>query len=701
MKTMEEKKYNHIELNNEVTKRREDGFFSLEKDQEALVAYLEEVKDKTIFFDTEIERLRYLVDNDFYFNVFDIYSEADLIEITDYAKSIPFNFASYMSASKFFKDYALKTNDKSQYLEDYNQHVAIVALYLANGNKAQAKQFISAMVEQRYQPATPTFLNAGRARRGELVSCFLLEVDDSLNSINFIDSTAKQLSKIGGGVAINLSKLRARGEAIKGIKGVAKGVLPIAKSLEGGFSYADQLGQRPGAGAVYLNIFHYDVEEFLDTKKVNADEDLRLSTISTGLIVPSKFFDLAKEGKDFYMFAPHTVKEEYGVTLDDIDLEKYYDDMVANPNVEKKKKNAREMLNLIAQTQLQSGYPYLMFKDNANRVHPNSNIGQIKMSNLCTEIFQLQETSIINDYGIEDEIKRDISCNLGSLNIVNVMESGKFRDSVHSGMDALTVVSDVANIQNAPGVRKANSELHSVGLGVMNLHGYLAKNKIGYESEEAKDFANIFFMMMNFYSIERSMEIAKERGIKYQDFEKSDYANGKYFEFYTTQEFEPQFEKVRELFDGMAIPTSEDWKKLQQDVEQYGLYHAYRLAIAPTQSISYVQNATSSVMPIVDQIERRTYGNAETFYPMPFLSTQTMWYYKSAFNTDQMKLIDLIATIQTHIDQGISTILYVNSEISTRELARLYVYAHYKGLKSLYYTRNKLLSVEECTSCSI
>ncbi|HFQ4820006.1 TPA: class 1b ribonucleoside-diphosphate reductase subunit alpha [Staphylococcus aureus] len=701
MKTMEEKKYNHIELNNEVTKRREDGFFSLEKDQEALVAYLEEVKDKTIFFDTEIERLRYLVDNDFYFNVFDIYSEADLIEITDYAKSISFNFASYMSASKFFKDYALKTNDKSQYLEDYNQHVAIVALYLANGNKAQAKQFISAMVEQRYQPATPTFLNAGRARRGELVSCFLLEVDDSLNSINFIDSTAKQLSKIGGGVAINLSKLRARGEAIKGIKGVAKGVLPIAKSLEGGFSYADQLGQRPGAGAVYLNIFHYDVEEFLDTKKVNADEDLRLSTISTGLIVPSKFFDLAKEGKDFYMFAPHTVKEEYGVTLDDIDLEKYYDDMVANPNVEKKKKNAREMLNLIAQTQLQSGYPYLMFKDNANRVHPNSNIGQIKMSNLCTEIFQLQETSIINDYGIEDEIKRDISCNLGSLNIVNVMESGKFRDSVHSGMDALTVVSDVANIQNAPGVRKANSELHSVGLGVMNLHGYLAKNKIGYESEEAKDFANIFFMMMNFYSIERSMEIAKERGIKYQDFEKSDYANGKHFEFYTTQEFEPQFEKVHELFDGMAIPTSEDWKKLQQDVEQYGLYHAYRLAIAPTQSISYVQNATSSVMPIVDQIERRTYGNAETFYPMPFLSPQTMWYYKSAFNTDQMKLIDLIATIQTHIDQGISTILYVNSEISTRELARLYVYAHYKGLKSLYYTRNKLLSVEECTSCSI
>ncbi|MEB5676611.1 class 1b ribonucleoside-diphosphate reductase subunit alpha [Mammaliicoccus sciuri] len=701
MKMINKQKKNHIELNNKVTKRREDGFFDIEKDQEALEVYLEEIAEKTIQFNDPIERLHFLVEQDFYYDLFKEYSEASLKEINQFADSIPFQFASYMSASKFFKDYALKTNDKSEYLETYKEHVIIVSLYLAKGNVEQAKQFVEGMIEQRIQPATPTFLNAGRARRGELVSCFLLEVDDSLNSINFIDSTAKQLSKIGGGVAINLSKLRARGEAIKGIKGVAKGVLPVAKSLEGGFSYADQLGQRPGAGAVYLNIFHYDVLEFLDTKKVNADEDIRLSTISTGLIVPSKFFDLAKEGKDFYMFAPHTVEREYGVTLDDINLDEYYDELVANPNIIKKAKDARDMLNTIAQTQLQSGYPYLMFKDNANKVHPNSNIGQIKMSNLCTEIFQLQETSIINDYGTEDEIKRDISCNLGSLNIVNVMESKKFRDSVHIGMDALTVVSDDTDIKNAPGVRKANNELHSVGLGVMNLHGFLAKNKIGYESEQAKDFANVFFMMMNYYSIERSMEIAKERHETYVDFDKSDYASGKYFEKYTQQDIKPEYDNVAALFEGFDIPTAEDWKALAEAVKENGLYHAYRLAIAPTQSISYVQNATSSVMPIVDQIERRTYGNAETFYPMPFLSPETMWYYKSAFNTDQMKLIDLIATIQEHVDQGISTILYVNSEISTRELSRLYVYAHHKGLKSLYYTRNKLLSVEECTSCAI
>ena len=694
-------KFNHIELNNEVTKRGENGFFKLEKDQEAIQEFMREVEHKTVKFSSEMKRLRYLVEENFYYNIFDKYIEDEITECLDLAKNFKFEFKSYMAASKFYKDYALKTNDKKQYLENFNQHVFIVAMYLADGDVKLAKELMIAMLEQRLQPATPTFLNSGRSRRGELVSCFLLEIGDSLNSINYIDSTAKQLSKIGGGVAINLSKLRARGESIKGIKGVAKGVIPVAKSLEQGFSYADQLGQRPGAGAVYLNIFHYDVLEFLDTKKVNADEELRLPTISTGIIVPSLFFKLAKENKEFYMFGPHSIYEEYGLILDDINLEDYYDEFVANENIIKRKYDARDMLNLIAQTQLQSGYPYLMFKDNANKNHALSDIGQVKMSNLCTEIFQLQETSVIKDYGEEDIIKRDISCNLASLNIANVMESKTIKESVYSGMDALTFVSDSTKIKNAPGVVKANEEFHAVGLGAMNLNGYLAKNKIAYESEEAKDFANVFFMMMNYYTLERSMQIAKERNETFKDFEKSDYYNGKYFDKYIEKDYLPQTDKVKVLFEDIYIPTKEDWNSLKHKIKETGLYHAYRMAIAPTQSISYVQNSTSSVLPIVDKIERRSYGNAETFYPMPYLSPQTQWFYKSAFTMDQMKLIDLMSVIQEHVDQGISVILFVNSDITTRELARYYIYAHHKGLKSLYYTRNKLLSVEECTSCSI
>lgn len=281
------------------------------------------------------------------------------------------------------------------------------------------------------------------------------------------------------------------------------------------------------------------------------------------------------------------------------------------------------------------------------------------------------------------------------------MESGKIRESVHEGIEALTVVSDITKIPNAPGVRKANEELHSIGLGAMNLHGFLAKNKIGYESKEARDFVRTFFMLLNYYSLEKSMLIAKDRGETFVGFEGSDYANGNYFRKYTSENFAPKTSKVKALFADVYIPSESDWYDLRFKVAEHGLYNAYRLAIAPTQSISYIQNSTSSVMPVVDYIERRSYGNSETFYPMPFLSADTYWYYKSAFNVNQYRLIDLIAEAQQHIDQGISTILYVNSDISTRELARLYVYAHKKGLKSLYYTRNRLLKPEDCTSCSV
>jgi ribonucleoside-diphosphate reductase alpha chain len=207
--------------------------------------------------------------------------------------------------------------------------------------------------------------------------------------------------------------------------------------------------------------------------------------------------------------------------------------------------------------------------------------------------------------------------------------------------------------------------------------------------------------MVNFYSLEKSMEIAKEKNKTFDGFKLSDYADGTYFERYFNESFEPKFDKIKQLFEGIHIPNTEDWKQLASQVKRNGLYNAYRQAVAPTQSISYVQNATQTVLPIVNQIERRKYGNAETIYPMPYLSPKTMWYYKSAYNTNQYRVIDMIATIQKHVDQGVSLILYVDSQTSTRDLARLYVYAHKKGLKSLYYTRTQLLSPEECTSCSV
>jgi ribonucleoside-diphosphate reductase alpha chain len=692
----------HIELNNELMQRGADGFYQLDKDKEAVVAFMEEVEEKSVKFDSLRHKLDYLIENDYYDNVFEKYTYEQVEAVFTLTANSGFEFQSYMAASKFYKDYAMKTNNKAQYLEQYSDRVSIVALHLGEGDAAKALRIAEAMIDQRLQPATPTFLNAGKSRRGEMVSCFLLEMDDSLNSINYVLGTCMQLSKIGGGVAVNLSKLRGRGEPIKGVEGAAKGIMPVLKLMEDAFSYADQMGQRKGSGAGYYNIFGWDIIEFLDCKKINADEKARIKTLSIGLIIPNKFYELAAQNKPLFVFGPHSVQKAYGKHLDDMDMDEMYEELLANELVTKKKvMNARDMLTKIASIQLESGYPYIMNKSNANSIHALKDIGSIKMSNLCTEIFQLQETSEIKDYGYADVIQRDISCNLASLNIVNVMEHKKVKESVHVGIEALTTVSDLSNIDNAPGVRKANEELHSVGLGAMNLNGYLAKNKIAYESEEAKDFAGVFFMMMNYYSIEQSMEIAKDRGITFKDFDRSEYAKGTYFTRYVENDFRPKTERVKELFDGMEIPSPEDWAELQAKVQKHGLYHAYRLAIAPTQSISYIQNATSSVMPIVEHIETRTYANSTTYYPMPYLSQDNYFYYKSAYNIDQFKLIDLIAEIQQHVDQGISSVLHVNSNVTTRELARFYVYAAQKGLKSLYYTRTKRLSVEECTSCAV
>lgn len=692
----------HIELNNQLMLKGEDGFFRLEKDREAVEAFMEEICGKSVPFASHGEKVRYMIDNDYYEDVYERYTPSEVDEIFRLTHAYPFEFASYMAASKFYTDYAVKSDDRSLYLEHYPDRVAIVALYLGRGDMEAARALAAAMMEQRLQPATPTFLNAGKSRRGEMVSCFLLEMDDTLNSINYVLGTCMQLSKIGGGVAVNLSKLRGRGEPIKGVAGAAKGIMPVLKLMEDAFSYADQMGQRKGSGAAYYNIFGWDVMEFLDSKKINADEKTRLKTLSIGLIVPDKFYRLAEENQPLYVFAPYTVYQAYGVHLDDMDLDEMYDRLLADDRVRKKAvMSARDMLVKIAAIQLESGYPYIMNKSNANRAHALRGIGAIKMSNLCTEIFQLQETSEIRDYGQPDLIRRDISCNLASLNIVNVMERKKLRESVREGMIALTAVSDMTHIANAPGVAKANRELHSVGLGAMNLHGYLAKNRIAYESEEAKDFARTFFMMMNYYSLEKSMEIAKARGVAFAGFERSEYASGAYFERYEQTDYRPVTDKVKRLFAGMCVPGPDDWRKLAEAVRLHGLYHAYRLAVAPTQSISYIQNATSSVMPIVEPIETRTYANSTTYYPMPYLSRDNYFFYKSAYRMDQFKVLDLIAEIQAHVDQGVSTILHVNSDISTRQLARYYIYAAKKGLKSLYYTRTNRLSVEECVSCSV
>ena len=699
---MTNKHAKYIELNNEIMIRKNGGF-QFEKDAEAVRSYfIDYVNQNTVFFHDLREKLDYLIENDYYEReVFEPYTFDEIKAVYKAAYAKKFRFPSFMSAFKFYNDYALKTNDKKKILERYEDRIAICALFFAKGDAAKAIEFAEMMIRQEYQPATPTFLNAGRKRRGELVSCFLLEVGDSLNDIQMAIGTAMQLSKLGGGVSLNLSKLRAKGESIKGIENVTKGVVGVMKLLDNAFRYADQQGARSGAGAAYLNVFHRDINDFLDTKKIRADEDVRVKTLSIGVVIPDKFIELAREDRPAYVFYPHTVYKAYGTHLDDMDIGAMYDELVDNPAVRKERINPRQLLEKMAVLRSESGYPYLMFQDNVNREHALNHISKVKFSNLCSEICQASQVSEYTDYGEEDAIGLDISCNLGSLNIANVMANKSIEQTVKLAVDSLTVVSESTNIKNAPAVAKANRQMRSIGLGAMNLHGYLAQNGIAYESEEARDFANVFFALVNYWSLVRSMELAKETGSTFEGFEGSTYADGSYFDKYVVGDFRPKTEKVAKLFESVEIPERIDWVRLEDNVRKYGLYHSYRLAIAPTGSISYVQSATASVMPIMERIEERTYGNSKTYYPMPGLSPQNWFFYKEAYDMDMFKVVDMIATIQQHVDQGISFTLFLKDTMTTRDLNRIDLYAHHRGIKTLYYARTKDTTAEGCLSCVV
>ncbi len=721
LKDIDISKVTYFDLNNEIN-IPVNGQIQLGKDKEALEAFLNEnVKPNTKQFSSIKERINYLIQNNYYEEEFiSKYSFEFIEKLYDYLKKEDFHFKTFMAAYKFYAQYALKTDDNAYYLENFIDRVATNALYFGDGDEKLALELADELIHQRYQPATPSFLNAGRKRRGELVSCFLIQMTDDMNSIGRNINSALQLSRIGGGVGINLSNLRGAGAPIKGIHGAASGVVPVMKLLEDSFTYSNQLGQRQGAGAVYLNVFHPDIEAFLSAKKENADEKIRVKTLSLGLVVPDKYYELVAKNEDMYLFDPWGVERVYHKPFSYVDITKEYDNMVANPNIPKKVIKARDLEEQISKLQQESGYPYVINIDTANRVNPIS--GKIVMSNLCSEILQVQRASVINNRQEYEVLGTDISCNLGSTNIVNLMASPNFGKSVEVMTRALTFVTDKSDIDVVPSIQHGNRLAHTIGLGAMGLHAYLAKNQIEYGSPEALEFTSVYFMLLNYWTLVASNKIAKERKVTFDNFENSKYADGSYFDTYLNQEFAPKNARVKELFDGIFIPTESDWTSLKEHVMKYGLYHQNRLAVAPNGSISYINDTTASLHPIINRIEERQERKiGKIYYPAPYLSNETLPYYKSAYDTDMRKVIDTYAAAQQHVDQGMSLTLFMRSTIpaglyewkngrtdkmTTRDLSILRNYAHYKGVKSIYYVRTftddaSEVGANECESCSI
>ncbi|WP_035618694.1 class 1b ribonucleoside-diphosphate reductase subunit alpha [Lacticigenium naphthae] len=725
----QQSKVTYYQLNNQLN-IPVNGQIPLVKDKEAVKQYfLEEINQHTVFFHSLEEKIHYLLKYDYIDEMILLnYSEKneapyDWVFIKKLFKQIydhKFRFKSFMGAFKFYEQYALKTNDGKKYLERFEDRIAFTALFLADGDKKLALDLAEEMITQRFQPATPTFLNAGKKRRGELVSCYLIDLDDSMLSIARGINSSLQLSRKGGGVGVNLSNLRAAGDPIKHIENASSGVVPVMKLLEDSFSYSNQLGQRNGAGAVYLSVFHPDIYAFLSTKKENADEKIRVKTLSLGLTVPDKYYELIKTNQPMYLFSPYDVERIYGIPFSYVDLTKEYDKMVKDPEIQKTKINARELEQEISRLQQESGYPYIINIDTVNRQNPVD--GKIIMSNLCSEIFQPQEPSVLNPDLSYESTGTDISCNLGSTNIVNMIESPDFKKSIEIATRALTTVTKNSAIEEVPTIKRGNDLYHTIGLGAMGLHTTFALNQIEYGSPESLEFTDVYFRTLNYYSLVASNKIAQEKGETFKDFDKSTYAEGSYFDSYIQESLHYRFEKTKDIFKGITVPTIENWKELKGNVKKYGLYHRNRLAIAPTGSISYINETSASLHPITQRIEHRqekTIG--AIYYPAPYLSDETIDYYTSAYDMDQRKIIDLYAAAQKHIDQGMSLTLFIRSELpkglyewkknnaqklTTRDLNRLRNYAYSKKIKSLYYVRTytddgSIIGANSCESCMV
>jgi len=701
--------YSYHELNAMLNLYDENQKIQFDKDKEAARRYfLDHVNQNTVFFHSLEEKIDYLIENSYYDkDLIDQYKFEDIKNLFKFAYSFKFRFPTFLGAYKFYTSYALKTFDGERYLERFEDRIVMNGLMLGRGDKKLAKDVIEEIITGRFQPATPTFLNAGKAQRGEFVSCFLLRTEDNMESIARAVNSSLQLSKRGGGVGLNLTNIRETGAPIKKIEGQSSGVIPVMKILEDSFSYANQLGARQGAGAVYLNAHHPDIMKFLDTKRENADEKTRIKTLSIGVVVPDITLELAKTNEDMYLFSPYDVHAIYGVPMSDLSVTEKYEEMVDNPHIRKSKIKARDFFQRVAELQFESGYPYVVYEDTVNNANPID--GRINMSNLCSEILQVNTPTTYNDDLSYKEIGKDISCNLGSLNIAKAMESPDFGKTIEVAIKSLTAVSELSYIESVMSVAEGNRKSRAIGLGQMNLHGYFGKERMHYGDEESIDFTNIYFYTVLYHALKASNALAKQTGSPFDNFENSDYANGTFFDKYTEQEWKPATKKVAKLFKDSSIhvPNQEDWQKLKKSVMKHGIYNQNLQAVPPTGSISYINNSTSSIHPIAAAIEVRKEGKlGRVYYPAPHMTNDNLEYFEDAYEIGPEKVIDVYAAATQHVDQGLSLTLFFKDTATTRDVNRAQIYAWKKGIKTIYYIRIRQQALqgteaENCVSCML
>lgn len=599
---------------------------------------------------------------------------------------------------KLFNYIGLKVLSDRYIVRDYDGKVMelpqerfmVIAMHLAQKEKDKlgwAKKFYDVLSKLEMTVATPTLSNAGKPLH-QLSSCFIDTVDDSLWSIYNTNAATAQVSKHGGGVGIYLGKVRSKGSKIRGHKGASGGVIPWIRNYNNTAVAVDQLGVRRGAFAIYLDVWHADILDFLNLKTNNGDDRLKAHDIFPGVCIPDLFMKTVQERGQWYLFDPHEVRQVMGFSLEDSwgeEFERRYRACVENPDLQKTEIPAIEIMKRIMVSAFETGTPFLFFRDAVNRANPNKHQGMIYSSNLCTEICQnMTPTELISEE-LEDGIivtKQKpgdfVVCNLSSINLGRVESVEDIERIVSVQMRMLDNVIDL-NMYPVKQAEVTNRRYRAVGLGTSGYHQYLAQRQISWESEEHVEEADRLFEELAYHAIKASMEIAKEKGA-YPLFKGSEWETGEYFE--------------RRGY------TSERWQKLREEVARYGMRNAWVMAIAPTGSTSLIAGSTAGIDPVYAKYFVEEKRGAVIPQTAPNLSQKTFWYYKEAHHIDQHWSIKAAGKRQRHIDQSQSINLYITPNTTAKEFLALYMAAWENGLKTIYYVRNQSLEVEECVSCS-
>ncbi|KMJ57979.1 ribonucleotide-diphosphate reductase subunit alpha [Bacillus sp. LL01] len=600
---------------------------------------------------------------------------------------------------KTLSDRYLTRDHSKQLWELPQERFMIIAMTLMRKEQTNRLQYVKeaywALSNLYMTVATPTFANAGKTY-GQLSSCFIDTVDDSLQGIYDSNTDIANLSKSGGGIGVYLGKIRSRGSDIRGFKGVSSGVIPWMKQLNNTAVSVDQLGQRKGAISVYLDVWHKDIFSFLDSKLNNGDERMRTHDLFNGVCIPDIFMEQVEKRGDWYLFDPHEVRSTMGYSLEDsFDEVKgagsfriRYAECVNHPDLAKEKVAAIDIMKAIMRGQLETGSPFIFYRDEVNRMNPNHHKGMIYCTNLCTEITQNQSATVTNTQFVKDgsiiTVKTPgdfVVCNLSSINLARAVKADVLERLVPIQVRMLDNVIDLNDIPVLQ-AKMTNEKYRAVGLGTFGWHHLLALEGIKWESEKAVKYANELYEKIAFYTIQASALLGKEKGA-YPAFEGSDWQTGRYFS--------------KRNYDSQA---GLDWEVLQKKVATTGIRNGYLMAVAPNATTSIIAGSTASIDPIFLKVYSEEKKDYKIPVTAPDLNAETNWFYKSAYHIDQHWSIAQNAARQKHIDQAISFNLYVTNAIKAKALLDLHLDAWKQGLKTTYYVRSTSTDIEECDSCA-